>query len=350
MIFEHPWALLLLLLPIAWAAWEWRFSGRRASLILKACAFAAIALALAQPVLTVYESKVAVAMLADTSASVSPEDLRTESAFADRLERARGRHWTRIIPFARATRDSAIAERPKDGWQLHYTAGAGGRGTDLESAIRDGAASLPADMVPRLLLVSDGNENLGSAARAIWQAQQLGIPIDTVPLAGRPKPSLRLESVSIPGQVFSGERFPVEVVLESPAAAQLPRSICSAEGKPIGSSHVQLAGRHQPPCCTSAGEREFGRRHRPGRQDIRGIAGRSALRGCGDIAQAARPVDLTRSAGERSSLAARAGIQSVRDRPRARRKTSPASSTPISSSSGQQLECGIDSVGSQNGY
>ena len=49
-------------------------------------------------------------------------------------------------------------------------------------------------MVPRLLLISDGNENLGSVARAIWQAQQLGIPIDTVALAGRPKPGLLLES------------------------------------------------------------------------------------------------------------------------------------------------------------
>jgi Ca-activated chloride channel family protein len=240
MSFGHPWALLLLFLPIAWAAWEWRFSGRRPALILKAGAFASIALALAQPVLTVYESKVAVAMLADTSASVSPADLRAESAFADSLERARGRHWTRIVPFARATRDSTIAERPKDGWQLHYTAGAGGRGTDLESAIRDGAASWPADMVERLLLVSDGNENLGSAARAIWQAQQLGIPIDTVALTGRPKPGLRLESVSVPGQVFSGERFPVEVVLESPAAAEATVDL-SAEGKSIGNSHVQLA-------------------------------------------------------------------------------------------------------------
>ena len=94
---------------------------------------------------------------------------------------------------------AALEEKAKDGWQLRHTAGDGGRGTDLEAAIRDGAAALPAGMVPRLLLVSDGNENLGSVARAIWQAQQLGIPIDTVALAGRPKPGLRLDSVTIPG-------------------------------------------------------------------------------------------------------------------------------------------------------
>ena len=95
-------------------------------------------------------------------------------------------------------------------------------------------------MVPRLLLISDGNENLGSVARAIWQAQQLGVPIDTVALAGRPKPGLRLESVTIPGQVFSGERFPIDVAVEAPGAAHA-RVELTAEGKTIGSSDVDLA-------------------------------------------------------------------------------------------------------------
>jgi len=94
--------------------------------------------------------------------------------------------------------------------------------------------------VPRLLLLSDGNENLGSVARAIWQARQLGLPIDTVALAGRPKPGLRLESVTIPGQVFSGERFPIDVAVEAPGAAHA-RVELTAEGKTIGSSEVDLA-------------------------------------------------------------------------------------------------------------
>jgi Ca-activated chloride channel family protein len=239
MTFEHPMALLLALLPIAWAAWEWRSSARRLALLLKAGAFVAIALALAAPRMTVYESKVAVAMLADTSASIPPQDLQTESAYAEKLERARGRHWTRIVPFARGTRVAALDERVKSSWQLHHTAGAAGHGTNLESAIRDGAAALPAGMVPRLLLVSDGNENLGSVSRAIWQAQQLGVPIDTVALGGRPKPGLVLDSVALPGQVFSGERFPIEVTVQSPRAAKATVDM-TAEGKSIGSNRVDL--------------------------------------------------------------------------------------------------------------
>ena len=239
MTFQHPLALVLILIPAAWAAWEWRTSARRANLLLKALVFMAILLALAAPRLSVYQSKMAVALLADTSASVSPQDLRTESVFADRLERSRGRHWTRVIPFARATRTAAREEHPKSGWDLRHTAAPGGHATNLEAAIRDGAASLPAGMVPRLVLMSDGNENMGSAARAIWQAQQLGVPVDTVALAGRPKPNLVLESVALPGEVFSGERFPIEITVEAPRSAAASVEM-TAEGKTIGASQVQL--------------------------------------------------------------------------------------------------------------
>jgi uncharacterized membrane protein len=239
MTFLHPWALLLALLPAAWAAWEWRLASRRTALLLKAGTFLCVLLALAGPRLTVYQTKVAVALLADTSASVTAQDLHTESALADKLERARGRHWMAVVPFAAVTRNLSPDEQSRDGWQLRHTAAAPGHGTNLETAIRDGAASLPAGMAPRLLLVSDGNQNLGSVARGIWQAQQLGIPIDTVALAGHTQPGLLLESVGFPGQVFSGEHFPVEVTLQSPRTASATVEM-TAEGKVIGHSGVPL--------------------------------------------------------------------------------------------------------------
>ena len=239
MTFDHPWALMLARLPVGWAAWEWRLSARRTGLLLKAGTLLCVLLALSIPRMTIYQTKVAVALLADTSASVTAQDLKNESALADKIEHARGRHWTRVIPFARVTRAPSADEHTKDGWQLRHTAAGPGHGTNLEAAIRDGVAALPAGLVPRLVLISDGNENLGSVARAIWQAQQLAIPIDTVPLAGHAKPELLLESVGFPGQVFSGEHFPVEVTLESPRSTTASVEM-TAEGKIIGSSSVPL--------------------------------------------------------------------------------------------------------------
>src|ERR1041385_3317038 len=97
MTFETPWVLVLILVPLAWAAWEWRESSRRLALALKAGTFVLILLALSGAKLTVYQSKVGVGMLDDTSASVSPEDLSRESAIATTVESARGRHWTRVL-------------------------------------------------------------------------------------------------------------------------------------------------------------------------------------------------------------------------------------------------------------
>jgi uncharacterized membrane protein len=238
MSFDRPWLLLLAWLPVAWVAWEWRKSARRPALLLKGAAMLAVLLALAQPRLTVFENKVALAVLVDTSASVADTDLARESDLVTKIQKERGRNVTLMLPFARTTRPPAAGEMGKE-WRFRHSSRENASATNLEGALREGVGSLPAGLVPRVLLISDGNENQGSVTRAIWQAQQLGIPVDTIPLAGRAKPDLQLESVSIPAQVFSGERFPVDISLRSPAAAKAKVEI-TAEGKVLGSSQVNL--------------------------------------------------------------------------------------------------------------
>ena len=67
MTFGFPWLAPLALAPLIWAALEWRNSARKIPLVLKAAVLAAILLALSQPRVTVYESKVGLAILVDTS-------------------------------------------------------------------------------------------------------------------------------------------------------------------------------------------------------------------------------------------------------------------------------------------
>ena len=83
MKFDHPMLLVFSLVPVIWAVWEWRGSGRHLALLLKAGAFAAITLALAGPRLEIYQSKVALALLADTSAVVYilPDDRSLAEVF-----------------------------------------------------------------------------------------------------------------------------------------------------------------------------------------------------------------------------------------------------------------------------
>jgi Ca-activated chloride channel homolog len=238
MTFVRAWVLLFALAPIAWAFLEWRNSARKLALTLKAAALALVIIALAEPNIKYNDTKVAIAALVDTSASVSSQDLTAASTLLDRIEKNRGSNVLAVMPFARATRNPEPQEKTA-GWHMSRTSGEAGRGTNLEAAVREAVAALPSGMLHRVVLISDGHENIGTVTRATWQAQQLGIPVDTVALAGRPKPNLRTESVSLPPQVFSGERFPIDVTVISPRKTAAAVEI-SAEGKKLGVSNVEL--------------------------------------------------------------------------------------------------------------
>ena len=237
MTFAHPALLLLLLLPAAWIVIAWRTTPRRTLLALKAAGVAAVIAGLAEPVFSYSDPKVAVAVLADTSMSLTADDLANASKTAGAIENARGSNLVSVFPFARTTRSLTAAETRSG--KLAFSAGDAGRATNLEAAIRDAIANLPADAIRRVALITDGNENVGSVTRAAWQAQQLGIAIDTFPLAGRTRPGLRVESVSAPEEVFSGERFPVELTVTSPDATSATAEF-EAEGRKLGSQALSL--------------------------------------------------------------------------------------------------------------
>ena len=231
------------LLAVEWLLFRQRPLVRTSAALKAACLGAALA-ALFEPGLPVKETKLAVSVLADTSASIPAEGLARASRIVNALEGARGRHLLRVLPFARSVRLPAPDEAAR-GWRLRTTGGEGGRATDIESAIREAISSSPPGLLPRLVLLSDGRENLGLAARAAWQARELGIPIDTFLLPGRPAPRLRLDSVRLPAVAFTGERFPVALDVHSPEAGEGTLEV-SAEGRPLGSTRVRLeAGLNQ---------------------------------------------------------------------------------------------------------
>jgi Ca-activated chloride channel homolog len=244
MRFGREWALALLWIPFAWAWFEaTRPQSTRArrlpALALKTATFALILLALAEPSIEISRSRVALGVLVDTSASVSPEDLARASRLVSSMNDNKGRNFLRVIPFARATRAPEAGESESP-WRLRPTAGTGAQSTDLEAAIREATASLPSDMLLSLALITDGRENQGSVARAAWQAQQAGIPIATFAMQGRPRPPLRLESISVPGNAFTGEPIAIDMNVSSPAAASTEIELM-AEGRSLGKSQVALA-------------------------------------------------------------------------------------------------------------
>ncbi len=94
-------------------------------------------------------------------------------------------------------------------------------GTDIAAAIEAAAAAMPPDYVPRIVLLTDGNQTRGDALQAALATAQRGgrnrepIPITTVPLPTRDDPEAQVSAVKVPAQVREGEPFYVEVVIDS---------------------------------------------------------------------------------------------------------------------------------------
>ncbi len=209
---------------------------RRLMAALKVAAVLAALAALIEPSISVKESKMAVNVLVDTSSSVDDRDISQSASVVRTIEESRGRNEVRILPFARHLQPSA--SRPSGGG-IGRATGEEGRATNIEGALREAMTVLPSGLVPRMVVVSDGRETLGSAARAAYQARQLGIPVDTVLLSGRPEPKLKLTSLRIPAVAFTGEKLPIEITVVSPEAAKATIEIL-AEGKSLGQSGIEL--------------------------------------------------------------------------------------------------------------
>jgi len=82
--------------------------------------------------------------------------------------------------------------------------------TDIAAAIKLGLASFPEGTAKRIVLVSDGNENLGSSEEQANLAKQNGVQIDTVLLAAgyRNENEVLIQSVEAPPVTAVGARLP----------------------------------------------------------------------------------------------------------------------------------------------
>ena len=85
-------------------------------------------------------------------------------------------------------------------------------GTNIAAAIEAAAGYLPPGYVPRIVLISDGNQTQGDALAAAVQSR---VPISTVALPPRSEQEVQLSAVNVPAEVREGEPFMVEVVVQS---------------------------------------------------------------------------------------------------------------------------------------
>ena len=100
--------------------------------------------------------------------------------------------------------------------------------TDLASAIRLASAAFPETGQKRLVLISDGNENMGNAREAALAARSLDISIDVLPVGIVRAGDVAVQRLTLPSKVKKGQAFEVRIHVESdqsqPATVRLFRN------------------------------------------------------------------------------------------------------------------------------
>lgn len=90
-----------------------------------------------------------------------------------------------------------------------------GERTDIAGAIRLGTAAFPESGQKRLVLLSDGNENIGDAQQALAQAKGQGVTLDVMPLGSVRGGDVSVQKVSLPSAVKKGATFEAKIFATS---------------------------------------------------------------------------------------------------------------------------------------
>lgn len=211
LIFDRPWTLILLPLALAalWAAARRSRAGltpasRRLAFWLRAIVIALLVLAVAGAHLVRRSNTLTTLFLLDVSRSIRPEQRAQALEYIRKALAAKGRDdQVGIIVFGRAP---ALEDAPSDTLQelgsIH--AEVAGDATNLSEALRLAEGAFPGGTGRKIVLLSDGNENVGSAVTERDALRAEGIQTDVAPTAlggsanGLAAPEALVDSVGLP--------------------------------------------------------------------------------------------------------------------------------------------------------
>ncbi|OGP24968.1 MAG: hypothetical protein A2038_00600 [Deltaproteobacteria bacterium GWA2_57_13] len=104
----------------------------------------------------------------------------------------------------------------KDFSSADFSPEVGREETDIRSALQAAAAQIGEGRQGRVLLISDGNENRGEAARVVPLLRAQDVPVWVLPVnLPQGKNEIYLSELILPHEVHSGEAFEVKVAVES---------------------------------------------------------------------------------------------------------------------------------------
>lgn len=112
--------------------------------------------------------------------------------------------------------------------------------TDLAGAMRLGTAAFPETGQKRLVLLTDGNENVGDALGAVLAARALGVTVDAIPLGVARGGDASVQKLSLPNTAKRGQPFEVKIFAQSDRDRSATVRLFRNE-QFLGEQRVQLA-------------------------------------------------------------------------------------------------------------
>lgn len=191
---------------------------------LRSLVIAGLAFALARPSWVTDTNKVATVVLVDVSDSISDKQLAAARTYVDDLEKTEGSGNLQLITFA----EKPLVARKHDGQPLSASvtrhAGAGA-GTDTQAAMQLAYGIYPDGYLPRMVIISDGNQTQGDLAVESYRAKELGVKVSWHTFDQDKTSEVRVVGVTVPDDLKVGQPYDVTAEVWSTEAQTVTLSL-----------------------------------------------------------------------------------------------------------------------------
>ncbi len=244
--FTNPGWLWLLPLAAGWVLWWHARSDvsaeplrRRLALALRLGVVTAVVLALAGLQWRKPLEGLNVFFLLDRSDSIPAAQQERSREFINEVARAK-KPGDRggVIVFGNGAAIETTPNARLDVQKIHAVIGP--ERTDIASALRLGTAAFPETGQKRLVLLSDGNENVGDALAAVAAARALGVTVDVAPLGAVRRGDVAVQKVGIPSRLKVGQTFDVGLFIQADTNREATLRLFQND-RYLGEQKVELA-------------------------------------------------------------------------------------------------------------
>ncbi len=251
--FDRPaWLLLLLVIPVMAAISMRSLSGldthrRVLAVVLRSLVVLLLALALARIQFVKRNENVAVIFVLDRSRSI-PEDLRFKAQDYVRkvVSEIKGEHRFAVVGFDGRADLDMIPSRVGT-TILDFSMAEHPDRTNLAAAVRLALAAAPEGFAKRVVLFSDGNENIGSLTDEIEAAVANQTAIDVVPLQYLRENEILFDKITVPAHASDDTQVPVRLIIKSRKATRAKLALYHGDREvPLADPEIELSGNMRP--------------------------------------------------------------------------------------------------------